>query len=113
MTVLGCSLISWAGASNLDGFVSFIGSFAWSVLRIIRRIRLLISLSSVPLCFIYPPLLHLRARAKTRTQRAADYALLAFGVVTTVYTSVQTILVLLRPAEKGGNEFGQCHPSKH
>jgi hypothetical protein len=31
MTVLGCSLISWAGASNLDGFVSFIGSFAWSV----------------------------------------------------------------------------------
>lgn len=27
--VLLCSLISWAGASNLDGFVSFIGSFAW------------------------------------------------------------------------------------
>ncbi len=28
-TVVGCSLISWAGASNLDGFVSIIGSFAW------------------------------------------------------------------------------------
>lgn len=28
-TVLACSMISWAGASNLDGFVSFIGSFAW------------------------------------------------------------------------------------
>ncbi|KAI5450432.1 hypothetical protein NCC49_003055 [Naganishia albida] len=96
MTVLGCSLISWAGASNLDGFVSFIGSFA-----------------CVPLCFIYPPLLHLRARAKTRTQRAADYALIAFGVITTVYTSVQTILVLLRPADKEGTEFGKCHPNKH
>lgn len=95
MTVLGCSLISWAGASNLDGFVSFIGSFA-----------------CVPLCFIYPPLLHLKARAKTRTQRALDYALITFGVITTVYTSVQTILVLARPAPKEGTEFGKCQPSK-
>ncbi|KAJ9095765.1 hypothetical protein QFC19_007478 [Naganishia cerealis] len=95
MTVLGCSLISWAGASNLDGFVSFIGSFA-----------------CVPLCFIYPPLLHLRARARTRTQRALDYGLIAFGVITTVYTSVQTILVLARPAPKEGTEFGKCQPSK-
>ncbi|KAJ9120617.1 hypothetical protein QFC22_002546 [Naganishia vaughanmartiniae] len=95
MTVLGCSLISWAGASNLDGFVSFIGSFA-----------------CVPLCFIYPPLLHLKARAKTRTQRALDYGLIAFGVITTVYTSVQTILVLARPAPKEGTEFGKCQPSK-
>ncbi|KAJ9105499.1 hypothetical protein QFC21_001870 [Naganishia friedmannii] len=95
MTVLGCSLISWAGASNLDGFVSFIGSFA-----------------CVPLCFIYPPLLHLKARAKTRTQRALDYGLITFGVITTVYTSVQTILVLARPATKEGTEFGKCQPSK-
>lgn len=66
---------------------------------------------SVPLCFIYPPMLHLRARAKTRTQRALDYALITFGVLTTIYTTVQTVRVLVRPAAAGGGggpEFGSC-----
>lgn len=31
LTVVACYLISWAGASDLDKFVSFIGSFAWYV----------------------------------------------------------------------------------
>ena len=67
MTVLGCSLISWAGASNLDGFVSFIGSFAWSVLHIIGLIRLLISLIQ------RPPLLYLPAvTASSRTGQDKD-----------------------------------------
>ncbi len=30
-TVVFCSLISWAGSSELDKFVSLIGSFAWYV----------------------------------------------------------------------------------
>lgn len=30
-TVLICGAISWAGAADLDKFVSFIGSFAWYV----------------------------------------------------------------------------------
>lgn len=77
--VILCSLISWAGASNLDGFVSFIGSFA-----------------CVPLCFIYPPMLHLRARAKTRTQKVMDIGLIVFGIITTIYTTFQTIRVLVR-----------------
>ena len=28
-TVLFCSMLSWAGSSELDKFVSLIGSFAW------------------------------------------------------------------------------------
>jgi solute carrier family 36 (proton-coupled amino acid transporter) len=31
LTVMGCTLISWLGASDLDKFVSFVGSFAWCV----------------------------------------------------------------------------------
>ncbi len=29
LTVVACALISWGGASDLDKFVSLIGSFAW------------------------------------------------------------------------------------
>ena len=29
LTVIACALISWGGASDLDKFVSLIGSFAW------------------------------------------------------------------------------------
>lgn len=28
-TVVFCSLLSWAGSSELDKFVSLVGSFAW------------------------------------------------------------------------------------
>jgi len=27
--VMGCTMISWAGAKDLDKFVSFVGSFCW------------------------------------------------------------------------------------
>jgi solute carrier family 36 (proton-coupled amino acid transporter) len=27
--VLGCTIISWAGAKDLDKFVALVGSFAW------------------------------------------------------------------------------------
>ena len=30
-TVMFCCALSWAGASDLDKFVSFVGSFAWYV----------------------------------------------------------------------------------
>lgn len=46
-------------------------------------------------------MLHLRARAKTRTQKGLDIALIIFGIITTVYTTIQTIRVLVRPAPKG------------
>ena len=74
LTVLGCSLVSWAGARDLDKFVSLVGSTA-----------------CVPLCFCYPALLHYRACAQTRWEKAIDITLVTFGVITAVYTGVQTV----------------------
>lgn len=72
--VVICALIAWGGAGDLDKFVSLVGSFA-----------------CVPLVNIYPPLLHLKAVAKVRWQRIADYALCAFGFVLCGYTTALTI----------------------
>ncbi|KAH8923746.1 hypothetical protein BT69DRAFT_1349923 [Atractiella rhizophila] len=72
--VVGCALISWIGSQDLDKFVSLIGSFA-----------------CVPLCFCYPALLHYKARAETRTQKAADIALFIFGLVACCYTTFNTV----------------------
>lgn len=57
-------------------------------------------------------MLHLKGRARTRTQKALDIALLAFGVITTIYTSVQTIRVLARPAGEAPPPVGACPPPK-
>ena len=72
--VMVCALVAWGGAGDLDKFVSLVGSFA-----------------CVPLVYVYPPLLHLRAVAKTRWQRVLDYGLCIFGVVGCVYTTTLTI----------------------
>ncbi|KAH9957401.1 transmembrane amino acid transporter protein-domain-containing protein [Russula dissimulans] len=79
--VMGCTVISWVGANDLDKFVAFVGSFACG-----------------PLCYIYPPMLHYKACARTWKQKAADIALIVFGVAATSYTSVQTIFLMLQPA---------------
>jgi proton-coupled amino acid transporter len=71
-----CALVSYVGAADLDKFVALIGSFA-----------------CVPLCYVYPPMLHLRACARTRRERAADWALIVFGCVAAVYTTAQTLRV--------------------
>lgn len=39
VTIMFCCALSWAGASDLDKFVSFIGSFAWYVLDASRFMR--------------------------------------------------------------------------
>ena len=72
--VVICALIAWGGAGDLDKFVALVGSFA-----------------CVPLVYVYPPLLHLKAVARKRWQRIADYALFCFGVVGCVYTTVLSI----------------------
>ena len=74
LTVLGCTIISWAGARDLDKFVSLIGSVA-----------------CVPLCFCYPAMLHYKACAQTRWQRIIDISLVFFGVIMAVYTTFQTV----------------------
>ena len=72
--VLVCALIAWGGAGDLDKFVALVGSFA-----------------CVPLVYVYPPLLHLKAVARNRWQRIADYALCCFGIVGCAYTTVLSI----------------------
>ncbi len=81
LVVVACAMAAWAGASDLDKFVSLIGSIA-----------------CVPLCFIYPPLLHLKACAtKTRT-KVLDYLLLLFGIVCVGFAGSQTIIAMAQPS---------------
>jgi len=72
--VVMCALIAWGGAGDLDKFVALVGSFA-----------------CVPLVYVYPPLLHLKAVAKKPWERMADYAVCCFGVVGCAYTTVLSI----------------------
>jgi proton-coupled amino acid transporter len=69
-----CALVAWGGAGDLDKFVALVGSFA-----------------CVPLVYVYPPMLHYRAVAKTRWARGLDYAVGVFGVVCCVYTTTLTV----------------------
>ncbi|KAG8525489.1 uncharacterized protein KY384_009133 [Bacidia gigantensis] len=72
--VICCGLIAWGGAGDLEKFVSLVGSFA-----------------CVPLVYVYPALLHLRAVAETRAQRTVDIALCGFGIIAMLYTTTQTL----------------------
>ncbi|KAF8519583.1 transmembrane amino acid transporter protein-domain-containing protein [Gautieria morchelliformis] len=91
VVVAACTLISWLGAADLDKFVAFVGSFA-----------------CVPLCYVYPPMLHYKACARTKSQKVADIAMMFFGSVAAVFTTVQTIKLMMEP--NGGSEptFGNC-----
>lgn len=70
-----CGLVSIVGASDLDKFVSLIGAFA-----------------CVPLVYIYPPYLHLRGMAESRTEKAFDIALMCIGVSAMVYSTAMVII---------------------
>jgi solute carrier family 36 (proton-coupled amino acid transporter) len=69
-----CALIAWGGAGDLDKFVALVGSFA-----------------CIPLVYIYPPLLHLKAVSRTRWQRGLDYTMCVFGAASCAYTTALTI----------------------
>ncbi|KIK10232.1 hypothetical protein K443DRAFT_670855 [Laccaria amethystina LaAM-08-1] len=88
-----CTIISWLGAADLDKFVAFIGSFA-----------------CVPLCYVYPAMLHYRACARTRKQKLADIALIVFGLAAAAYTTIQTIRLMLEPDTSTGSPYGRCEP---
>ncbi|RAH74249.1 putative amino acid transporter [Aspergillus aculeatinus CBS 121060] len=72
--VMICAFVAWGGAEDLDKFVSLVGSFA-----------------CVPLIYVYPPLLHLKACAQSRRQQIADIALAIFGVLSCLYTTSLTL----------------------
>lgn len=84
------TVISWVGAADLDKFVSLIGSFA-----------------CVPLCFVYPAMLHYKAVAKTRTEKLGDIFLGVFGMAAMMYTTVLTIKLMAEP-EPAADLPGSC-----
>ncbi|KAG5998903.1 hypothetical protein E4U54_002104 [Claviceps lovelessii] len=73
--VMLCSSIAWGGADHLDKFVALVGNFA-----------------CIPLVYIYPPLLHLKAVARSRLWRLSDILLCIFGFVAMAYTTSLTIM---------------------
>ncbi|KAL4260108.1 amino acid/polyamine transporter 2 family protein [Pleurotus pulmonarius] len=89
--VMVCTAISWFGASDLDKFVAFVGCFA-----------------CVPLCYVYPALLHYKAVARTRSQKWKDIAMIVFGMIAAAYTTVQTIKLMVSPDAGGSPKFGNC-----
>ncbi|KAG9125214.1 neutral amino acid transporter [Ceratobasidium sp. 392] len=53
-------------------------------------------------------MLHYKAAAHTRLQKGGDLALMFFGMVAAVYTSVQTIKLMMQPS--GAPDIGECTP---
>ncbi|GAA5814999.1 hypothetical protein MFLAVUS_008503 [Mucor flavus] len=72
--VLVCAGVAIAGSADLDKFVSLIGS-----------------LFCIPLCFLFPPLFHLKAVASTWKQKSIDISIITFGTVCMLYTTYITI----------------------
>ncbi|KAK5656300.1 hypothetical protein OQA88_4680 [Cercophora sp. LCS_1] len=70
-----CALIAWGGADNLDKFVALVGNFA-----------------CIPLVYIYPPMLHYKAVAKSAWRKWSDIGLCIFGFVAMAYTTSLTIM---------------------
>ncbi|KAG6038512.1 hypothetical protein E4U41_004129 [Claviceps citrina] len=73
--VMLCSGIAWGGANHLDKFVALVGNFA-----------------CIPLVYIYPPLLHLKAVARNRWWRISDMILCIFGFCAMAYATSLTIM---------------------
>ena len=48
---------------------------------------------SVPLCYVYPAMLHYKACARTQKQKIADIVLMVFGLAAAAYTTIQTVKV--------------------
>lgn len=69
-----CGLIAIVGASDLDKFVALIGSFA-----------------CVPLVYIYPALLHYKAMAEGKWEKAGDVTVMVIGFAAMAYTTVINI----------------------
>ncbi|KAH8652417.1 vacuolar amino acid transporter 3 [Xylariales sp. PMI_506] len=75
VVVFFCAFIAWGGADSLDKFVALVGNFA-----------------CIPLVFIYPPMLHYKAVARTKLWRVMDVGLCIFGFIAMAYTTSLTII---------------------
>ncbi|GJJ08351.1 hypothetical protein Clacol_002562 [Clathrus columnatus] len=72
LVVAVCTVVSWLGAADLDNG----------------------TLLSVPLCYVYPPMLHYKACARTKLSKCGDILLIIFGIIATVFTTVQTVKLM-------------------
>ncbi|KAF1798485.1 transmembrane amino acid transporter protein-domain-containing protein [Mucor lusitanicus] len=71
--VISGTLIAWAGANDLDKFISLIGSVC-----------------CCPLSLIFPPLFHLALPTTKGSKRVIDMALIGFGTVVMLFTFYNT-----------------------
>lgn len=69
------STVAYLGSSNLDLFVSFVGCFA-----------------CIPLVYMYPPMIHLKAVANTKFSRSLDILLVVLGGAAMVFTTIQLFI---------------------
>ncbi|CEG71869.1 hypothetical protein RMATCC62417_07528 [Rhizopus microsporus] len=73
--VFVCAAIGIIGSRDkLDKFVSLVGA-----------------LFCIPLCFIFPPLFHLKALELPVTRRLANFALIIFGVICMIFVILSTL----------------------
>lgn len=74
LAMVSCVGVSILGATDLDKFVSLIGSFA-----------------CVPLVYIYPAFLHYKGVAETKSAKTIDMTLMVVGLIAMVYTTVMAV----------------------
>ena len=65
----------------------------------------------MPLCFVYPPLLHYRACARTPRAKLLDLGLAVFGVFCVVFAGSQTISSMFSGSEPPHDPV--CRPPPH
>ncbi|KAI5796549.1 transmembrane amino acid transporter protein-domain-containing protein [Geopyxis carbonaria] len=81
--VIVTAMISWGGADDLDKFVALIGSFA-----------------CIPLVYIYPPLLHMRAYpGRGWAAMTVEKGLVVFGAIVMIYTTGLTVMKWRDPSQ--------------
>ncbi|KAK4696661.1 solute carrier family 36 (proton-coupled amino acid transporter), partial [Lecanoromycetidae sp. Uapishka_2] len=89
VVVIGCALLAWVGADDLDKFVSVVGTFA-----------------CIPLVYVYPAALHYKAVATTKRQKAFDILLGICGIFAMGYTTALTVRGWIEGS--GGKTPGYC-----
>lgn len=83
--VILCTGISAAGANSLERFVALTGSLTWYYDVVEEKPD-----RSVPLMFIYPPMLHYRGSADALWEKVIDVGICLFGIVATIYNTMET-----------------------
>ncbi|KAI0446691.1 transmembrane amino acid transporter protein-domain-containing protein [Xylaria telfairii] len=87
-----CALVAWGGSDNLDKFVALVGNFA-----------------CIPLTFIYPPLLHYKAVATTRSRKISDICLCIFGFIAMGYATSLTVISWVNGPSKAPPGYCDTH----